>query len=297
MLPQRIVETNLTGFVMKIATYSTDLTIRSILVRFGIVFMSLLVGSTGMTAMAQGKFAELNSFVDEAVRTVDHSAWDTFLGEYTGVTDDNRNIIRYGDVSSTDKTALNNYISSLEAIDPTELTNAQAYAFWVNLYNAITVDLILENYPLKSIRDIGLFKRGPWDQKITKINGKDLTLNNIEHNVLRVFWSDPRTHYAVNCASFGCPNLQEVAYTAENTNALLDKGARDFVNHPRGINVDDRGRVNASSIYNWYKVDFGGNAEGILSHVRIYADEDLKAALAGKTRINSYDYGWNLNEK
>ncbi len=250
-----------------------------------------------LPVMAQGKLAKFGEFSEVMQRTVDHSAWDSFLGSYIIETEDGRTIIRYGEVADGDKTLLKNYIMSLQEVNTAELTKEQAYAYWVNFYNALTVDLIVDNYPLKSIRDLGAFKRGPWDRKLVKLDGTSLSLNNIEHGILRVFWEDPRTHYAVNCASFGCPNLQGTAFTAENTDALLDIGARAYVNHPRGIEVNDRGRVKASSIYNWYKEDFGGNAQGVLEHVRLYSDDDLLVALEGKTKIDSYGYGWSLNEK
>lgn len=228
---------------------------------------------------------------------VDHGAWDAFLKTHIKTTDDQRTIIAYGDVPETDHQVLKNYIDGLEAIDPTTLTKEQAYAYWVNFYNAVTVDVILDAYPVKSIRSLGNFNLGPWKKNVVVVKGQNVSLDKIEHGILRKYWRDPRTHYAVNCASYGCPNLQPTAFTVDNTEELLDLGARAYVNHPRGFSVDDRGRVTASSIYKWFVVDFGDSAGGVLDHARQYAEPALRAKLEGKKKINKYKYDWALNEK
>ncbi|MEM1192383.1 MAG: DUF547 domain-containing protein [Pseudomonadota bacterium] len=235
------------------------------------------------------------SFADAANSAIDHSAFDGLLKRYVTTAEEGRTIFAYGSVSDEDKAVLKTYIDTLEAVDPTTLTKAQAYAYWVNMYNAVTVDLILDNYPLKSIRSLGFI--GPWGRMLVTVNGQELSLNDVEHGILRVFWRDPRTHYAVNCASFGCPNLQPTAFTADNTEALLSQGAQDYVNHPRGVAVDKRGRVIASSIYKWYKKDFGETDAEVLDHIRQYASPALAENLKGKTRISKYAYDWALNEK
>ncbi len=272
------------------------LPVNSFLRYFSALFTTLLlVASTMTSASAQGKMARYGEFAAEPA-VIDHSAFNSFLQTYVSESADGRTILNYAGVSSEDRRALQDYLEVLEDTDPATLTKAQAYAYWVNLYNALTVEVILDRYPLDSIRDIS-FGLGPWGKKLVRVSGKKISLNNIEHDILRVFWSDPRTHYAVNCASFGCPNLQAVAFTAENTEELLEKGAREYVNHPRGVSVDDNGDVTVSSIYNWYQVDFGDSAQGVLDHVRIYAEPELAAKLEGKTKIDGYDYDWALNNQ
>ena len=186
-------------------------------------------------------------------------------------------------------------------------------AFWINLYNAYMVKLVLDHYPAASIREIpgrprsqpaalfrfetwaSLFLGGPWASPLATVEGETLSLNDIEHRVLRPGWRDPRIHYAVNCASMSCPNLSPVAYTADNLDALLEGGARDYVNHRRGARVDGH-RLLLSSIYRWYRKDFGGTQEAILAHLRIYADADLAVALDRVQAIDWLDYNWSLNE-
>ena len=261
----------------------------------GILMAFLVLGPSN--AAAQSKLKKFGEFSDEQTVSVDHSEWNRILQAYIVELEDARTIFKYGDVTDADKKALSDYVNNLEAVDTSDLTKEQAYAYWVNFYNALTIEVVLDGYPVKSIKDLDIFKRGPWHQKLAKVRGVDLTLNNVEHDILRAHWSDPRTHYAVNCASYGCPNLQAVAFTVENTDELLTKGALEFINHERGIFVSDAGSVRASSIYKWYQVDFGDSDEKVLEHVRQYANDDLKAKLEGKTKIDSFEYGWLLNEE
>ncbi len=130
--------------------------------------------------------------------------------------------------------------------------------------------------------------------ELITIKGEALTLDDIEHRILRPIWLDARIHYAVNCASLGCPNLQRQAFTAANTESLLETAAREFINHPRGAKVED-GRLVVSSIYDWFEDDFGGNDRGVIEHLKIYAETDLRRALSNLDRISDDRYDWQLN--
>ena len=123
--------------------------------------------------------------------------------------------------------------------------------------------------------------------------GQPLTLDNIEHGILRPIWGDPRIHYAVNCASIGCPNLATEAYRSDNVEALLEQGATDYVSHPRGARETEDGLL-VSSIYDWWQVDFGGTDAGVLAHLKRYARPELAEALDRYTEFD-YEYNWNLN--
>jgi len=118
--------------------------------------------------------------------------------------------------------------------------------------------------------------------------------NDIEHGIMRPIWNDPRIHYAVNCASIGCPNLMMQPFNAQNLAGMLDQAARNYVNHPRGAAVEG-GRLIVSSIYDWYAVDFGNNDAGVIAHLRQYATGPLAASLASVSSISSDRYDWNLN--
>ena len=202
-------------------------------------------------------------------------------------------------VAPEDRTALANYVKSLESVAVSGYSRAEQRAYWINLYNAKTVELILTRFPVKSIRDInispGLFSSGPWGAKLMTVEGEKLALDDIEHRILRPIWKDNRIHYAVNCASLGCPNLQPAAFTAENTESLLERGAREYVNHRRGVSLQS-GKLKVSSIYVWFQEDFGGSAEGLMEHWAKYAGKTLADALLSYSGGLEHDYDWRLND-
>ena len=224
-----------------------------------------------------------------------NAIYTDFLNKY--ISDkDGINFVAYGKVSDADHAALKSYIASLEARGTAGMNDDEIKAFWFNLYNAETIDVILDNYPLKSIRSLGSFNRGPWDRKLLNVAGKgEMSLNDIEHGTLREMYDEPRIHYAVNCASYGCPNLKATVWTAENLEADLTAAAIAYINHPRGVRVEGN-KVIASKIFDWYKVDFGGNQTGMLNHFRQYARGELATQLNGKTKVSKFEYNWNLNE-
>lgn len=162
----------------------------------------------------------------------------------------------------------------------------------------MTVKTVLEHYPVDGIRDIdispGLFADGPWGKELVEVAGEPLSLDDIEHRILRPIWRDPRVHYAVNCAALGCPNLAPRAFTAANTEAQLEAAARAYVNHPRGV-MARRGKLVVSSIYIWFKADFGNTDPGVISHLKAYARPDLAARLMDARRIDDHTYDWALN--
>ena len=236
--------------------------------------------------------------------TIDHTAWDAFLARHVVPGADGINRLAYGRVDAADKAALDGYLAALQALPIRRYAKPEQRAYWINLYNAQTVRLVVGRYPVSSIRDIRLgggvvatFFGGPWAARTLKVEGVELSLDDIEHRILRPIWRDARVHYAVNCASIGCPNLAPRAYTAARMEAMLDEGAAAYVNHPRGATVQGRKLV-VSSIYVWFKDDFGGNDAGILAHLRRYANEAQRAQLAPFKSLdgNSDRYDWGLND-
>ena len=208
----------------------------------------------------------------------------------------------YGHVTVADKEALNGYLEYLSNLPIKLFNRAEQAAYWINLYNAFTVRLMLEFYPVNSIKDIeissnplGSIFSGPWDHKLLDVGGEPLSLNDIEHRILRPIWGDPRIHYAVNCAAVGCPNLHPLAFTGANTETLLDHAAQNYVNSPRGARIED-GQLIVSKIYAWFVDDFGGSKEGVLAHLRHLAEPPLAHALEGRTSIDDYEYDWGLND-
>jgi Protein of unknown function, DUF547 len=230
----------------------------------------------------------------------DHAPWNRFLHTYV-VTGHSSGVnrVRYASVTPEDRKALDAYIRHLQQVEVTKLNRLEQKAYWINLYNATTVKVVLAHYPVKSIREInispGLFRRGPWGAKLLTIQGRKVSLDDIEHQILRPLWKDNRVHYAVNCASLGCPNLQPEAYSAENTETLLEKGAREYVNHPRGARLAGD-RLYLSSIYDWFQADFGGSENSVVHHLQKYAEPGLAEKLKGFRGKISYEYDWRINE-
>lgn len=231
--------------------------------------------------------------------SIDHSVWDSFIKRYVNSSRGGINLVRYKDVSQDDKNQLRNYLTYLTSINIRLHNRAEQKAYWINLYNALTVNIILQHYPVDSIRDIdispGFFSKGPWKKKLLSISGEEISLDDIEHRILRPIWQDPRIHYAVNCASIGCPNLQLKAFTSGNSGQLLDRAAREFINHPRAVRFEGKA-LHLSSIYKWFSEDFGKNEVEIIQHLQQYAEPKLQKQLAATKDVADYHYDWNLNQ-
>jgi hypothetical protein len=233
-------------------------------------------------------------------------ALDALLGRHVTAHTDGVNRVRYAawKASGADLAPLDSWIAEASARRPSAMPRAEAFAFWANLYNALTLRVVLGRHPVRSIRDIrstgvGLDPRaltGPWRTPLVTVEGRVLSLDGIEHGVMRPTFADPRVHYAVNCASIGCPNLLPRAWRAATLERDLDAAAADFVNHPRGVSALADGRVRASSIYRWFREDFGGTDEGVLAHLRRHARPELARRLAGATAIAEHAYDWALND-
>lgn len=234
-----------------------------------------------------------------ARRAVDHAAWDAFLARHVHPGEDGVHHVSYAAAKGADEAALADYVRMLEGTDVDALDRDEQFCFWGNLYNARTVLLILEHWPVRSITEIrispGLFSFGPWRRKLMEVKGEALSLDDIEHRIMRPIWRDPRVHYVVNCASIGCPNLKRTAWRPATLEADLEAGARDFVNHPRGVTVRANGRIVVSSIYTWFREDFGDSDTGVIAHLLRYAEPRLAAALRARNRIDGDDYDWAIN--
>ena len=249
-------------------------------------------------APAQDLAGVFAGFDRNSKRTINHAPWQKILRNYLFADKAGINRFKYKQVTATDRQRLKTYIGAFARTDLRSLARKQQFAYWINLYNALTVDVVLDHYPVASIRDIsispGLFAKGPWRQKLITVRGIALSLDNIEHDILRKIWRDKRIHYALNCASVGCPNLAASAYTGKNLEAMLERAAAQYINHVHGVRI--RGsKATLSSIYKWYAADFGSQKQ-LLAHLRHYASPALKRQLGGAPAIAGYAYDWRLNE-
>ena len=267
----------------------------------GLSLLATVILATACAPPQPERISEWDASDESNLAPLDHSPWQDILDGYLGPDAEGVNVLDYAGLSaSSDDTAkLAGYVKTLEGIDPREYCRAEQMAYWINFYNARTVKMVLDSYPVDTIREIhqgDVPMTGPWKDVCANVAGQDLTLDQIEHDILRPIWRDKRIHYAVNCAAYSCPQLMETAFTAANTESLLEAGARAYVNSARGVDVVDDEFVVLSSIYKWYPEDFGDTQESVIEHLTQYADGELAAFLEGFEGTIDYDYDWKLNQ-
>ena len=271
----------------------------------GLLLAGLLGGALVAGACGPPEAIEIAGWdaSDESnVERIDHGAWQDILDGYLTPDATGVNLVDYEGLAADagDSARLAGYLDYLQGLDPRDYSRAEQMAYWINLYNALTMKVVLDAYPVDTIRDIheGVVPyTGPWGDVHANVAGQDLTLDEIEHGILRPIWRDKRIHYAVNCAAYGCPHLLETAFTVENTEMLLEAGARDYVNNFRGVDVVDEDFIVLSSIYEWYPEDFGETEESVLAHLLEYADDELAGQLEGFEGALEHDYDWSLNRQ
>lgn len=258
--------------------------------------VSLTAGFGAGSAAAQSVSRFANQQAGRAL--ADHTAFDALLARRARNSRDGVVRVDYAGwrASTADRAALGRYIDALSALDPLTLTLPEQFAYWANLYNALTISVVVDDWPVRSIRDIrsSLLVAGPWKKTVARVGRVDLSLDDIEHEILRKGWSDPRVHYAVNCASFSCPNLPLRAWRGAGLGLALDAAARAYVNHARGV-VFNGSSLTVSSIYKWYAADFGGTDARVIAHLSQYAAAPLAARLRQTDRIDGDDYNWAIN--
>lgn len=188
---------------------------------------------------------------------------------------------------------LNSYLAYLKKTTPSSSwSKNKQKAFWINAYNAYTIKLILNNYPVKSITNIKKKGKNAWNISFAEVGGKTYTLDHIEHKILRKKLFDPRIHVGVNCASESCPKLHNKAFTEKNINAELDVLIKNFINDASRNKLDKKNSIQISEIFNWFKADF--TKEGsVIDYINKYADEKIPT----DAKIRFLPYKWNLNGK
>jgi len=212
----------------------------------------------------------------------DHSTWDQAL--LLNVLDNGK--VNYEGFMK-DSSLLYTYFQELSENSPNDSwSREEQMAYWINAYNAYTIKLVIDSYPIKSIKDL----KNPWDEKFFKIDGEWFSLNDLEHRILRKF-GDPRIHFAINCASNSCPVVWNRAYTGENLVASLDNQARRYINDPNN-NLITKNTYKLSKIFSWFKKDFRKNGKTEISFINTYSH----IKIINQTSAGSMDYDWGLNE-
>lgn len=274
-----------------------------VLAKFSVIslLVSLVISYNALAAPELDVIEFWDARDEQSTQTVDHSQWQEILNVYLDDEDPSGvNRFDYKSVSSQDSDKLDAYLEYLQSQTPRLLSSKQQFAYWVNLYNAKTVDYIIDGVQednIKSIKEIRskFVIPGPWKRNGLKVEGKKLSLDSVEHRILRPIWKDHRIHYAVNCASIGCPNLLKTAYTADNTEELLDLAEEGFLSHSRAVRVDGQ-QVVLSSLFDWYNVDFADNQSEFLEYLSDFVEPEIAEVLLNGPKV-TYDYDWNLNSK
>ncbi|MBR9921818.1 MAG: DUF547 domain-containing protein [Bacteroidetes bacterium] len=230
--------------------------------------------------------------IDSESKPVSHVIWDSLLQEY--VSDDGW--VDYEGFRA-DSNKLQEYLDLLSNNHPNtkHWTDEEQLAYWINAYNAFTIKLVADNYPVESIKDIknGIpFVNTVWDIKFINIEGEEYDLNNIEHGIIRKQFPEPRIHFAVNCASVSCPPLLNRAFTAENLDDQLDQAADDFINSGKR-NILDPQNPKLSKIFTWFSGDFEAVEDSVRDFVNRYAETPIEAG----ANIEYLEYHWQLNIK
>jgi hypothetical protein len=196
---------------------------------------------------------------------------------------------------------LNGYLDQISAVSRTDFKKwkePQQIAFLANAYNAYTLRLITEHYPVKSIKDIGNFLRGPWDQPVVGLFGEMITLNTLEHKILRVDYAEPRLHFALVCAAKGCPPLRSEAYVGVRLDEQLDDQARQFLATPAKNRVEAAAAtVYLSPIFKWYGADFEKKSGSVLAALKPWWPGKSGVLVRDDFKIRYTDYDWSLNDQ
>lgn len=220
-----------------------------------------------------------------------HQLWDELVKKHV----DKTGKVDYKGFQA-DRKKLKEYLDLLSSHAPNnKWSEKEKLAYWINAYNAYTVELVLQHYPVKSIKDIGGLVKipgisSPWDIKFIKIGGEEYDLSSIEHKILRKQFNEPRIHFAINCASYSCPRLRNEAFTADKLEEQLQDQAVGFVNDSRKNHITAN-NVELSQIFNWFKGDFTKDKD-LLAYIQQYS----KVKINPKAKISFIDYDWSLNE-
>lgn len=236
----------------------------------------------------KGQSVDVSTIDQTNTVLVDHQIWTDLLCKHV---DEAGRVDYEGFIR--DSTSFADYLTLLSEHPPGKnWSEAEKLAYWINAYNAFTVRLILDHYPLKSIKDIGdglPMINSPWDIKFFKIGKTPFDLNTIEHEILRKQFEEPRIHFAINCASFSCPKLRNEAFTAQHLDFQLDDQIRNFLSNP-DKNRFTTEKNSLSKIFNWFSSDFTQQTD-LLGFIQLY-----KPDLNRELQMEYMEYNWALNK-
>lgn len=231
-------------------------------------------------------FLSFTSYNKEGAKApIKHDLWNNVLSK---VVSDKGNVDYEELVKKSSE--FNQYLELLRLNHPESNWNKnERLAYWINAYNAFTIELIINNFPVKSIMNIKDGEMSAWDIKFIKIEGRTYSLNDIEHNILRKKFNEPRIHFGVNCASYSCPRLLNKAFTSDNIDSQLNILTKEFVNDTKH-NIITNQKIEVSQIFNWFKEDF--TKTGTLIE---YLNKYSKVKISPDAEVKFIEYNWSLN--
>lgn len=216
----------------------------------------------------------------QSAAAVDHRAWQLFLDRHTFTGADGVTRVAYAEVPAADRDLLRDYLTALQRVPVGRLNRAEQLAFWLNLHNALMVDVVLRHLIARSPDeiDLGGFARGPWTATLTRVEGAPVSIAGIRTDALRPVFKDPRWHYGLCDATLGGPALPRAAFHGDGVDRALEDAAIAYVNHPRAVRLESEA-IRLNAFWRRNLDDFGGSDATVLSHVAAYADRELRAGL------------------
>lgn len=231
-------------------------------------------------------------------KVISHQKWDNFLAKYVTTNEEGINLVDYAALKKEDLDNVQSYLNDMAKLNIDDYNRAEQLAYWINIYNALTIQTVAHYYPVTNIQEVnispGLFSVGPWGAMLITIQKTPLSLDDINNRIIRPIWNDQRTHYALNNATIGAPNLNKKAYQGSIIEQQLNDAGLLYVNSLRGVQVIE-GKLILSKLYDWYEEDFGGTKHDVIHHLRQFSKEPLRSQLKHINSIDSYTYNWHIN--
>lgn len=266
-------------------------------------FAFVLIVMAYIPAVHAAPKSELIEFWDDtessSAMQINHGPWQEILSTYVDDTHSSGiNRFDYAAVTPEDARKLKRYLAYLEKMEPRQLNKAESFAYWMNMFNAILVDRVVDTFQSGSNRAINRIIGGGvrnigWAKDTVEVAMQEISLNDIEHGILRPIWKDPRVHFAMAACTLGGGNILKTAYNGENNEQLLEEARVKFMEHPRAVRVEGN-RIVLNSVFDWYRDDFGSSKNAVLNYVRENTSDEVRQAMRGLSRV-SYEYDWDLN--
>ena len=261
---------------------------RIVVLTLGILMLQLMP----RLAWAQDVEMYFSASKPASTEVIMHEKFDQFLREWVLYGADGVGRFHYGEIVKSDKDALKSYLTQMAKIKITHYHRKEQLAYWLNLYNAVVINMVLQEYPIKTIKEAS----SPWSSQKITVEGHGLSLDNIEHDIIRAIFQDFRIHFAINSAAYGSGGVTKTAYTGKNLEMNLEQVTKDFLSHDRGLSIMGK-KVQVSTIFKWYRDDFGGSDEDILRIIKKYTSDAKRAQLKKHKMVRfDYQFDWQLND-